>query len=366
MGLRYRKSIKLAPGLRLNASLSGLSLTAGPRGASVSFGKRGVYQNLGIRGTGFSYRRKLGGVSREAQREAREAEKALQRQHIASEADEVNDALDQVLRLHLHTPSPHTKLSFEPQPFAPPSPIQPTPRRVHLLAKLFRSRREQIDGSNRQAQEQYEVALGQWTRAKEEHERAESERRELIEKGRFARPEAMQFFLEQAITALDWPRETSVSFELRDNGSIVLMDVDLPEIEDMPTTAALVSSTGLKMRLKERSATQTRKDYLIHVHAVGFRLIGVTFVALPMTKTVVLSGYSQRPERSTGKIEEEYLYSVRVSRSEWETLNFENLDDIDLPSCFERFELRRNMSATGIFKPIEPLVSPEPHQPSDS
>src|SRR5690348_11787897 len=59
MGLRFRRYIKLAPGVRLNVSGSGLSLRVGPRGASVNFGRRGTYLNTGIPGTGFFARERL-------------------------------------------------------------------------------------------------------------------------------------------------------------------------------------------------------------------------------------------------------------------------------------------------------------------
>lgn len=61
MGLRFRKTIKIAPGIKLNLSKSGVSTTIGKRGASVNIGKRGVYANAGIPGTGVSYRQKIGG-----------------------------------------------------------------------------------------------------------------------------------------------------------------------------------------------------------------------------------------------------------------------------------------------------------------
>jgi hypothetical protein len=61
MGLRFRRTLKIAPGLRLNVSRSGLSLTAGPRGASINFGPKGTFANVGFPGTGLSYREKLGG-----------------------------------------------------------------------------------------------------------------------------------------------------------------------------------------------------------------------------------------------------------------------------------------------------------------
>jgi hypothetical protein len=59
MGFRFRKSVKLAPGIRMNFSGSGISWTVGPRGASVGIGKRGTYINSGIPGTGFSSRHRL-------------------------------------------------------------------------------------------------------------------------------------------------------------------------------------------------------------------------------------------------------------------------------------------------------------------
>ena len=59
MGFRFRRSIRLAPGIRLNLSSRGLSATVGPRGASVNVGPRGTYANVGIPGTGLSSRTRL-------------------------------------------------------------------------------------------------------------------------------------------------------------------------------------------------------------------------------------------------------------------------------------------------------------------
>lgn len=61
MTLRFRKSIKIMPGVRLNASLSGLSATVGRRGASVNIGKRGVRGTVGVPGSGLSYSERLSG-----------------------------------------------------------------------------------------------------------------------------------------------------------------------------------------------------------------------------------------------------------------------------------------------------------------
>ena len=59
MGFRFRRSIRLAPGIRLNLTSRGLSATVGPRGASINVGPRGTYANVGIPGTGLSSRTRV-------------------------------------------------------------------------------------------------------------------------------------------------------------------------------------------------------------------------------------------------------------------------------------------------------------------
>lgn len=59
MGLYLRKSKKIAPGVRLNASKHGFSLSVGPRGAKVNISKRGTYLSTSVPGTGVYARKKI-------------------------------------------------------------------------------------------------------------------------------------------------------------------------------------------------------------------------------------------------------------------------------------------------------------------
>jgi hypothetical protein len=92
-----------------------------------------------------------------------------------------------------------------------------------------------------------------------------------------------------------------------------------------------------------------------HVHGIAFRIIGETLAALPSVQNVVMSGYSQRSNKVTGKIMDEYLYSVKVSREKWSQLYFRNLSAIDVTECLNQFELRREMSKSGRFSAVEPF-----------
>lgn len=55
MGFRYRKRIKIAPGLRLNLSKTGTSWSVGRRGATVNFGRGRRRTTVGLPGTGLSW-----------------------------------------------------------------------------------------------------------------------------------------------------------------------------------------------------------------------------------------------------------------------------------------------------------------------
>jgi hypothetical protein len=53
--LRFRRTIKIAPGLRLNLSKSGVSGSVGRRGGWFTIGPRGSRATVGLPGTGVSY-----------------------------------------------------------------------------------------------------------------------------------------------------------------------------------------------------------------------------------------------------------------------------------------------------------------------
>lgn len=56
MGLRFRKIVRLAPGVRLNVSKRGLSsLSIGGKGLTYNIGRKGTRATGGLPGTGLSY-----------------------------------------------------------------------------------------------------------------------------------------------------------------------------------------------------------------------------------------------------------------------------------------------------------------------
>ena len=65
MAWNFRKSIKIAPGFKINIGKRGTSMTMGPKGAKVTFGSNGTYVSSGLPGTGIFYRKKISSTNNE-------------------------------------------------------------------------------------------------------------------------------------------------------------------------------------------------------------------------------------------------------------------------------------------------------------
>ncbi|MEB8182062.1 MULTISPECIES: DUF4236 domain-containing protein, partial [Enterobacter cloacae complex] len=134
MGFRFRKSINIIPGVRLNLSNGAPSLSVGPRGASVSFGSRGTYANLGLPGTGLSYRTRLDRAARSGGGNRTATDPGL-RQALEQEAAELMSAVTAIRNIHELTPDPKTGISWaeleavylhnRTSPFQVPAPVRP-------------------------------------------------------------------------------------------------------------------------------------------------------------------------------------------------------------------------------------------------
>ena len=55
MGWRYRRRLRIIPGVTLNVGRRGTSVSIGGRGAHVTYGRRGKRATIGLPGAGLSY-----------------------------------------------------------------------------------------------------------------------------------------------------------------------------------------------------------------------------------------------------------------------------------------------------------------------
>jgi hypothetical protein len=390
LSLRFRKSFKLAPGVRMNLSGGGIGWTLGPRGASIGIGKTGIYSNFGIPGTGISSRHKLSGPTSSQQHAPatittqvtisvnddgllRFIESGtgmplsdamvdvVKKQHgdavrklIQDKCDQINSQIDGLGNIHLFTPSLTARSAYCQRNFSLLPPVMGRLRHPGILARIFKGQMTKLVATNAAINAKYQRELSTWREALAKHDATEAANKLDDDRVVAGDIPAMERFLEATLQDIVWPRETAVSFQIT-HGKIVELDVDLPEIEDMPSKTAHAPQRGLRLTIKEVSPTQLSKLYMRHVHAIGFRIIGETFTALPTADHIALSAYSKRPDKATGQLTDQYLYSAIVTRHQWSQLSFDNLSSIDVIEAFGRFELRRNMTKTGIFRAVEPL-----------
>lgn len=397
MAIRFRKSFKIAPGTRLNVGMNGLGLNVGPRGASVSFTRRGTYANVGLPGTGLSARQLLSPPPGSARQSSSPASapppasesvgvhlrftdegqiryldsnddplpdavvKALRRNNKAAieaglqaACERVNAEVDAVTRLHVATPKPRSRRRHVPAAFPDVQPelrLQPLSLWQRLLPPL---KAQALKGHDR-ARAVHAQAVAEWEAAKAEHDALQA-----AEVARVASLShdvlAMEGELESAFSELEWPRETIVAYALEDGGAMVQLDVDLPEVEDMPRQIASVPARADRLVVKTMGEAKVRELYARHIHAVVFRLVGVVFNRLPAAKLVTVSGYSQRPDKATGHAQDDYLLSIQVSRDSWAGINFDDLAALDPLVALDRFDLRREMTAGFLLRPVEPFT----------
>lgn len=69
MGFKFRKSFKVAPGVKVNLSNKGVGMSAGVKGVRVSTGPSGSRITTSIPGTGLSYEQRIGKSKKAKQRE---------------------------------------------------------------------------------------------------------------------------------------------------------------------------------------------------------------------------------------------------------------------------------------------------------
>jgi hypothetical protein len=56
MGFRFRRSVRVIPGIRVNVSKSGItSVSVGRRGITTNINSKGIRTTFSVRGTGISY-----------------------------------------------------------------------------------------------------------------------------------------------------------------------------------------------------------------------------------------------------------------------------------------------------------------------
>lgn len=358
MPFRFQRRIRLAPGHRLTLGTEGMSLPVHGVGdetlthVRVAVGRKAEVEIRSPEGDEL----RLADERAILRRRSNEIRAWLER-----ECTRWDRGVEEILSLHQRTPPPRPHAAFQPRPFNEPPPAPPRLDRPSLLDRLT-GRPDRSADVNLVRQMEFEEAMDAWEGRLAEHERSEEARGARFAEAQEGDPEAVEDFLCLHLPTIPWPFETHVALEVHDR--TVWLDILVPEPEDLPTEAAGVADDRLQVLIRPIGEMQRRRAYLRYVHAAIFRLVGEIFHQLPGVERAVASAFC-RIEEESGETRDDCLITVSIARDAWADVNFGSLGAIHLPSSFNRFEGRRDLSQTGSFRSVEPLA-PEPVEEAEA
>ncbi|WP_320054445.1 DUF4236 domain-containing protein [uncultured Acetobacteroides sp.] len=157
--------------------------------------------------------------------------------------------------------------------------------------------------------------------------------------------------IESILSEITLTVDFSVDFEFDEFKSTLYIDLDLPEIEDLPNQKVKTLSTG-KISIKEKTQKERKQEYAICVCGIAYYFSGLFYNITSKINTIQISGYTQRISKKSGRLEDEYIYSIRFERNVFKDLKIINIDPIEAISNFEHI---LNITSNFDFKTIVPF-----------
>ncbi len=328
--MRFRKSIQICKGVKLNLSKSGASLTLGPgKGVSMNVGTKGAYFNWSIPGTGVYDRvrvdtllkDKLGGLfGAKAEEEPQEEKKSSR------------------------TASKSTGKSAEKSTgkSAAKSTGKSTAKTSSGSASGKTAARVSEEELERLENEAALIAIHQL--APDVPAKASG----AMDAG--TAEQAIEAWLSEA----EAPIAFSVQTEAVPEKKLIMVDLDLPEIEDMPQDKLTQLADGT-LKIKKKSQKESREDYKTCVFGLGEYVAGNVFGLVPAAERIAVSAYTQRRSEKTGDAEDVFIYSVVFERSAFKK-GYQKKEPAEF--C-DGMKSRYYVLASGVMKQIAPFEAEE-------
>lgn len=164
--------------------------------------------------------------------------------------------------------------------------------------------------------------------------------------------DAVSKVFESWIGNCELPVEINVNYDWDPAERLMMLDVDLPEIEDIPTIELTKTDTG-KLKEKKKTQGQLKEEYTTIVFGLAIFICANVFNISPAIEKILFSGYTQRRDKN-GDLNNDYVYSVKFTRDmfEGEDLSAENPYEFCMSA-----ENRCNMTSTALFKTIKQYES---------
>ena len=320
--MRFRKSIQIFKGVRLNFSKSGVSLTVGGKGLSANVGSKGVYVNTSLPGTGLYDRKKIIDFSG-SKAESKPAPRLK--------------GVDMPAQVRMDVTEEGALLIYDE------SGAQITDKAVLEKLRAMPGFQEKCDELLKERMELFNAATEAFVDI--------GELSAAVGPGRSAPDDrdAAEDAIEAWLNALELPIDFHADFEYDPDDRVLLADLDLPEIEHLPVQCMVEQASG-KLKARDKTQKELRQEYARCVFGLGMFCASYFFSLAPGLERVLLSAYTQR-RSAKGDVQDDYIYSVIYERPAFEKPDYQQTD----PEAFAlQFKNRMNKNASGELKTIEP------------
>lgn len=292
MGLNFRKSITLLPGVKLNLNKKSAGLSFGVKGARYSINTSGQRRaTVGIPGTGLSYTKTFGNKKKDAKTD-RAKKKELEKNQET--VQEYNEQVDEIIGIH--------RTGVDAIDW---NRVETIPRKLSGLQT--RVLEGDIDAY-------YEVI------------------------------EAVEPFAELV--------DFGSQFELgTEDPKLMVAEFNIKEEDVIPDTMVTLTEAG---NVSEKKMTKTAYYEMMqdYVCSVMIRIARDMFALLPIDK-VIVHAVDNALNTATGNQEEVTYVSVIFDRATFEKIN---LDAIDPSDSLSNFEYNMKFGKTTGFKPVVKLT----------
>ncbi len=369
MGLRVRKSFKIAPGIKLNVGKKGVGFSFGTKGFRYSIGTSGRRTTtIGIPGTGISYssskkskshskysssKSKAAKLKKEREKAAKEKQKQLELEYAKAAVEEYNNLITALKTIHIaHQDNIDWKqLNSLTEPYPDPS-VTPGPKEQESLKK----KEEYKPGFlARHIKFIYNSKIQRLEKLIEE---SKVKDKELYENWVVINNLSTQILNGNTDAMLEVIENENIFDELIEFGSgfeIGFLSDKLAEVEFsikaddvIPKESKTLTATGkLSTRKLSKSARlDIMQDY---VCSCILRIAGDLFAYLPIDG-IYITAMDSFIDSTVGSSEDKDIVSVHIDRVTYNKLNLELIDPSD---SMDNFICNMKFLKTKGFKPIE-------------
>ena len=130
------------------------------------------------------------------------------------------------------------------------------------------------------------------------------------------------------------PMEYFVDFAYEEEKGKVMVDLDLPEIEDLPDRKIIFTPTG-KKSIRMKGQTDLRSDYANCVFGLSMYVASAIFNISLKVNEVEISAFTQRKEANSAVATDQYVFIVNYTRDLFSSIDFSRLSSIQIMDFFQ-------------------------------